>query len=1483
MSAPQDRHFGNQPYPPHPQQRQAQQQLPQQQQQQQQRPPQQPGRPMQHRPAQQQQQQQHPHRFDPAQQFHRMYQQQHQQQQHQHHHHHPHPHPHHHHHQQQQQQQQQQPGSSQPSPRLSAGALRSPPIALSNGSSSSTASALHSRGSIPTSEPNNFNSNIGSTYVPSSPTNSEPPGQVLLAFGGGPRHDQSASPRSPHATSQPLSAHNIMSFDASTRLQLSPSPPPVPSSYQRPQQQGPQPQMPAQPPRLAIDQPGPSQASSSSAQGGSMQPPALIGEPAPGQALFQHHAQQRNNASSSEGAAGPSDPDGPAEQTRKAAEDQLTRWGFRYFSEGGIGVLICKACRCAVKNIRAHMRHHVLLGQLDVRREVEAADLLRAAIKVGYPEHREIPESAEAPVPDPKVMPIADLETGHGYCCTAESCHFVAFRFKDVIQHMKDTHPTLPCDDPIYQPRYSVLQFWNNVEKPFEVARGLLWYDPSMVRWPPDFSDEDTDLEWSPDKPSQRSAEVRALSLLRRHGFAIIPQFHATVCVICRIAVKASEEGLFTHLKSSHLRLGPTASRLRAQEALAIMSRYFPNSRAPEALDRPDPRSAPLPYLNIFSHGFACNGCNFTSAQQSATHLHMKRKHLTDGATMRKCREFQAWMKDGRGYRGYFQVNHVPEDPDGMRMRGIGAQALGPPEVLNGIGADDDPTFDPADPEAAAYAAQQVGMEVDGDISAQAPDTASAESPSLVLGGSMGQVTPTALLAEDGAAPNHLGAPAGHSDNPSQASPMAASASDSNANQNGGNPAQVPLPRATKNRGVALASGPAASQNSGPISDPTFSTLPTPLQAAPTSTPNAGAMTSYQPYNAGPRNIYGIGQGPVARNPSGTPLPPFSGSGGPRPMIPTANGTARQANAAAMLNGPQRPAGTSTGAQGPQGPTHLHQVAASIAASQASGSIGSQPTEPARDTSFMNGTNGTSGHRTGAGSSDDDSEDNMPLFHQLAAAKAAAQLGTAPLNFRKPPRPRERGTNTGTARGANSAAAAAAAAAAAQKQVREKLVPYSSVPPRIAPARPSLPALMAPRNIPQSTSSLPSTPTLPSAPASTSTARMQPPLRPAVQSSPATASLPTLDHTRARSVSQRAITAEALRGGFSPIVDNSAEVGREDEGAMEMADDDEEVPQEEYELEEEEQEEEGEGEEEEEEQEQLFLPSDIGRRLAALKYTPIRQSSLSYWQMESEGSSKFAPIRRSGSTLALPAPSLPQDWERSYSVLRLGPEKEEIVLEGDLSSITSPTGGRDEAMEDIITAPADKSIQGSNPAKASNARTHSTPVREAAGQVQSSPVQSPAGQSHSAPARVLPVQPRSTSVEVAANQSNGTSSAAPASQSTSIAARASQSDSAPLPAKSRKVGKAVQSRAQQKKPAQPRQKGTLSAKQRGKTAVKRKRGVNDEYEDEVDQLADDGDDEPEDEESESLVDDEDEDETYEENPVERRRITPGNISTRLRP
>lgn len=254
-------------------------------------------------------------------------------------------------------------------------------------------------------------------------------------------------------------------------------------------------------------------------------------------------------------AAAPPRPE-PSSADRVRAEAQLSRWGFRYYHDGGIGVLICKACRHAVKNIRAHMRHHVLEGQLDVLREIEATDMLREAIAQGFPNHQELSESAHAPTPDPTVMPIADLETGHGYCCTAKDCRFVGFRRNDVILHMQRAHPGLPYDDPLYQPRYSVLQYWNSVDHPFEVARGLLWYDPSMVRWPPDFSDEDADLEWVPNQVHTRSAEVRALSLLRRHGFAVIKEHKAAVCVICRVAVRATEEGLFQHLKSSHLRLG---------------------------------------------------------------------------------------------------------------------------------------------------------------------------------------------------------------------------------------------------------------------------------------------------------------------------------------------------------------------------------------------------------------------------------------------------------------------------------------------------------------------------------------------------------------------------------------------------------------------------------------------------------------------------------------------------------------------------------------------------------------------------------------------------------------------------------------------------------------------------------------------------------------------------------------------------------------
>ncbi|KAK0545373.1 hypothetical protein OC846_005695 [Tilletia horrida] len=360
----------------------------------------------------------------------------------------------------------------------------------------------------------------------------------------------------------------------------------------------------------------------------------------------------------------------PSPADRARAEEQLTTWGFRYYHDGTIGVLICKACRHAVKNIRIHMRHHVLEGQLDVLREVEATNMLRSAIAQGFPNHQELPESAHVPTPIPTVMPIPDLETGHGYSCTAKDCHFVGFRRNDVIRHMQLDHQSLPYDDPLYSPRYSVLQYWNSVDHPFEVARGLLWYDPSMVRWPPDFNDEDADLEWVPNQVHTRTAEVRALSLLRRHGFAVIKEYKATVCVVCRVAVRATDDGLAQHLETSHKRLGTTASKFRAQEALSVIARYFPDTVAPESLDRPDPTSPPLPYLNIFSHGFACNGCNFASAQQSALHLHMKRKHLFDNATMRRCKEFQAWQRDGRGYRGYFQVNYQPDFSDVVKMRG---------------------------------------------------------------------------------------------------------------------------------------------------------------------------------------------------------------------------------------------------------------------------------------------------------------------------------------------------------------------------------------------------------------------------------------------------------------------------------------------------------------------------------------------------------------------------------------------------------------------------------------------------------------------------------------------------------------------------------------------------------------------------------------------------------------------------------------------
>ncbi|CAD6965022.1 unnamed protein product [Tilletia controversa] len=1133
------------------------------------------------------------------------------------------------------------------------------------------------------------------------------------------------------------------------------------------------------------------------AQKQSHPPEVSSGESSTGAALFHDHNQQQNNAGNAT-AGGSSQAERPVPATRQLAEEQLTRWGFRYFLEGGIGVLICKACRCAVKNVRAHMRHHVLLGQLDALREVEAAELLRAAIKSGYPEHREISEASEAPIPDPKVMPISDLETGHGYCCTAENCNFVAFRFKDVIKHMKDTHPALPCDDPLFQPRYSVLQFWNNVERPFEVARGLLWYDPSMVRWPPDFSDDDTDLEWSPDKVPARSAETRAQSLLRRHGFAVIKKFKATVCVICRVAVKASEEGLFTHLKQMHLRLGPTASRLRAQEALAIIDRYFPDSFAPEQLDRPEVTSAPLPYLNIFSHGFACNGCNFTSAQQSATHLHMKKKHPTDGATMRKCREFQAWMKDGRGYRGYFQVNHNPDDPDGIRMRKDKGRAL---DGAAGTADGDD------GPSAAAGPSASEG---DGDGSGQtsAPATAGNPPPSvlptessapgasgsapggLALGGLAGQTTqpispatpPLALAGSSSAGPSASAirsSPAGAVSalavqqvdriGISAASAMAAPTLQSNENL-------VPANRTTGTAVNGASSG--LDKTAGQQSQSSAATLPivnngtgmaSDVQTSATSSSTAilaassAADASSPPATAsdGPQ---GGGNAPAAAaTSSAAPLPSAS---------PASTGVT------ASKHGETPSTATGSGRT-----TQLHQVAASIAAPQASGS-----------------------RYTGV--SDDDYDDTMPLF-QLASARSAALLGTAPNNFRKPT-------------GKRASNAAKPGRGGSQAASGSKLVPYSSMPPRIAPTgRASLPARLPSRTTTQ--------------PASGPVADTVPPAVPAVSVGPATAPTTALQ-ALVRSAARHAVVPRVM-GRSSMPSGSSTVAGTETTGGFDA-----------MQVEEEEEEEEP---EDEEEEDQLVPPSEIARRLASLKFKPRSQSALTLWQLESEGASSFAPIRRDVSTSVLPTVSLPDDWDRSYSVLRLGPERDEIVLEGGTSIFAAE---EDEGMPDVLAASAsalvdqDASASADNEATANvgSARLHSTPT-------------------------AVPVIQRGSSLEATGSASGSTSSAL---------------GPTPSAVQARRGAVAARGRKQQKMPSKPRPKSLLLSVQRGKAALKRKRAVGDVNgdEEEVDQLADDGDDEPEEEEeSESQVDDEDDDETYEDSTANRGRINPGIISTRLRP
>ncbi|KAE8246704.1 hypothetical protein A4X13_0g5665 [Tilletia indica] len=342
----------------------------------------------------------------------------------------------------------------------------------------------------------------------------------------------------------------------------------------------------------------------------------------------------------------------------------------------------------------------------------------------------------------------------------------------------------------------------------------------------------------------------------------------------------------------------------------------------------------------------------------------------------------------------------------------------------------------------------------------------------------------------------------------------------------------------------------------------------------------------------------------------------------------------------------------------------------------------------------------SSGNRIGAATSTNGSEATFPLF-QVASMRTDAQLATAQLQIRNTTRPRSTSKRTG----GNLGLWAAAAAKAAQGEVREKLAPYSSAPPRTGSTPfPALSDLMRPPIASQSTSSLPSSSARTSEPAQTT--RVQPSIGPAVTSVPSATSPPILDHTRLHSVTERASTAETSKGALSPTTDNAAGIEEEQEETTEMADN-EEAQQSEQELKEERA-----AEDAEDEENELFLPSDIARRLAALKHTRIRQSSLQAWQMESKGTSKSVPIRRSGSTMMLSSPSLPKDWKRSYKVLRLGLEKEEVVLEGKLASVKSRTADRDGVMEDISTVPANPSSQGSIPTKMNDAHTQSSPSRE---------------------------------------------------------------------------------------------------------------------------------------------------------------------------
>ncbi|KAE8217798.1 hypothetical protein CF319_g8193 [Tilletia indica] len=89
-----------------------------------------------------------------------------------------------------------------------------------------------------------------------------------------------------------------------------------------------------------------------------------------------------------------------------------------------------------------------------------------------------------------------------------------------------------------------------------------------------------------------------------------------------------------------------------------------------------------------------------STAHHQASHKDRASFGRCNRATVCKCPEFQPWIKDGRGLRSCFQINHILKDP-----------------------------------------AQQVGIDVDDDTSTQAPDVTSAGNSALALTGPVGQIT----------------------------------------------------------------------------------------------------------------------------------------------------------------------------------------------------------------------------------------------------------------------------------------------------------------------------------------------------------------------------------------------------------------------------------------------------------------------------------------------------------------------------------------------------------------------------------------------------------------------------------------------------------------------------------------------------------------------------------------------------------------------